>query len=129
MASFRPFTPRLTAGTHNPKPYISEKARQRPVRVIPADDRAEMEAGHLTSSGSLFSSNMLVSRPGASSKDSYDGGSYGSSYGNSGSYEAAPAYQAAPASESEADTTEAPADTTGGEFTAFDDSLPTDDLR
>ena len=29
------------------KPYISEKARQRPVRVLPPDDRAEFEAGHL----------------------------------------------------------------------------------
>ena len=125
MASFRPFTPRSTPGTHNPKPYISEKARQRPVRVIPADDRAEMEAGHLTASGSLFSSNMLLSRPGASSKDSYDG----ASYGGGSSYESAAAYQAAPASESEADTNEAPADTAGGEFTAFGDSSSTDDLR
>ena len=31
----------------NEKPHISEKARQRPVRVLPPDDRAEMEAGHL----------------------------------------------------------------------------------
>lgn len=33
--------------TSDGKPFISEKARQRPVRVLPPDDRAEFEAGHL----------------------------------------------------------------------------------
>jgi hypothetical protein len=47
-----------TASDH--KPHISEKARQRPVRVIPADDRAEMEAGHIINSGWISSSNMIA---------------------------------------------------------------------
>lgn len=29
------------------KPLISEKARQRPVRVLPPDEDAEMRAGHI----------------------------------------------------------------------------------
>ena len=67
----------------NQKPHISEKARQRPVRVIPADDRAEMEAGHLIAAGGVFSSNMIArSNSNSENKESFGGsGSFGGSEG------------------------------------------------
>ena len=63
------FTPSSDSGSA--KPRISEKARQRPVRVLPPDDRAEMEAGHIIG-GPRLSSN--IARPDTDAKDGFGSG-------------------------------------------------------
>lgn len=105
MARNRPFASRITPTT--PKSVISETARQRPVRVIPADDRAEREAGHLTWSGSGFSSNMT--RPDTESVEGF---------GN------AAGFGDAPAPESDAGYS-----SDGGAFGGFADSSSPEESR
>ncbi len=63
------FTPPADSGSA--KPRISEKARQRPVRVLPSDDRAEMEAGHIIG-GPRLSSN--ITRSDTDAKDGFGAG-------------------------------------------------------
>ncbi len=81
MAANRVPSNHLPSASDNRKPHISEKARQRPVRVIPADDRAEMEAGHLTASGNPFSSKQMITRSGGSGSSDDSRGGYGGGYG------------------------------------------------
>lgn len=109
MATNRPNSFRSSASP-NTKPHISEKARQRPVRVLPADDRAEMEAGHLIGSGNPYSSNMA--RPDSDSREGY--GPTGGFGGDAGSRE------------SEAPDTDQGA--VGGSFASFNESESADEL-
>lgn len=110
MATNRPSSFRPVSSTK--KPHISEKARQRPVRVLPSDDRAEMEAGHLIGSGNPYSSNMA--RPDSETRDGY-----GPAAGFSDSRSA------------EAETEDTGNDASGGGFRDLADasSTATDDLR
>lgn len=112
MAANRYFSDRPAdsrPGNSTNKPHISEKARQRPVRVLPADDRAEMEAGHLINSGNPYSSNMA--RPDTEVREGYGGSGFGDSN----------------ALESEADDTNSGA--IGGSFSGFGDSSSADGGR
>ena len=108
MASYRPSTGRVTPANH--KPFISDAARQRPVRVIPADDRAEMEAGHLIGSGSAFSSNMT--RPDRDAQEGF-GPSIAFNDVNSG----------------EPETDDSSNNSSGGSFGGFGDSSAAEEPR
>lgn len=109
------------------KPRISDKARQRPVRVIPPDDRAEMEAGHLIASGNPFSSSNMITRSGSSHHD--DGGSGGGGLGfgagagfGGGDFGATAGFGGSEA-DAEPDTDDATtAHAVGGSFPDFPDS-------